>query len=529
MISPIRSYPGEGDSSFLIFPLFLQGVKSQVSLARLFLLEGRQQAPASASSRQVENTMKNLLPVSYTEEMNFLTLTELGYLIKSTIQSSLGDEYRITAEIAQINCNYSSGHCYLYLVEKQGDVTTAKMRATIWARDFREIGNKFYAITGQRLQAGMRILMLARVNYHEVHGLSLNIRDIDPRYTLGEMALRRREIIDRLAKEGILEKNRQLVLPPVIQKIAVISSETAAGYGDFLSRLNNNPYGYKFHPRLFRAYMQGEKAEESIQSALKKCVASGDRFEAIVIVRGGGSVVDLQCFDSYPLAKMIALSPLPVLTGIGHERDETVSDRVANKRLITPTAVAEFIIYTAKRFEDTIDNLGHKLMMRTKALLEREDHHVADMSKGLKRHAEQFFKAANNTLRNNIYLLQTHSLAILKTPLVDLKGYEGRLKNAGRGLIKSSHQKLRDYRKVLSVHPGHVISMQSQRLGHCETKIRLLDPRNILKRGYSITYLSGEILKDTGPVKKNDIINTRLYNGAIISMVQSIGENEENG
>jgi exodeoxyribonuclease VII large subunit len=460
--------------------------------------------------------------------MNALTLGELAGLIKSTIQSSLNDEYWVTAEIAQINYNYNSGHCYLDLAEKQNDATTAKMRAAIWASNFRQINNNFRTITGQELQSGMKILMLARVNFHEVHGLSLNIRDIDPRYTLGEMALKRRQIIERLTKEGIIDKNRQLDLPPVLQKIAVISSMSAAGYGDFQSRLNNNPYGYRFYHRLFQAHMQGEKAEESIGEALKKCIALSARFEVIVIIRGGGSIVDLHCFDSYPLAKLIALSPLPVFTGIGHERDETVIDRVANQRLITPTAVAEFLIYAAKKFEDSVDNLGQRLIIRTNTLLEREKHSVNYFADNLKRHAKHYFKTAANTLKNNSYLLQTNALAALKTPFVDLKAYEGRLKNSGSVLLKNSGQKLKDYRKVLEVHPWHMLSIQSQKIEHYETKIGLLDPHNILSRGYSITFLNGKILKGTGRIRKGDIINTRLHEGAITSIVESTGENEKN-
>ena len=460
--------------------------------------------------------------------MNVLTLGELAYLIKSTIQSSLNDEYWVAAEIAQINYNYNSGHCYLDLAEKQNDATTAKMRAAIWASNFRQINNNFRTMTGQELQSGMKILMLARVTFHEVHGLSLNIRDIDPRYTLGEMALKRRQIIERLTKEGIIEKNRQLGLPPVLQKIAVISSMSAAGYGDFQSRLNNNPYGYRFYHRLFQAHMQGEKAEESILGALKKCIALRAHFEVIVIIRGGGSIVDLHCFDSYPLAKLIALSPLPVFTGIGHERDETVIDRVANQRLITPTAVAEFLIYAAKKFEDSVDNLRQRLLIRTNTLLEREEHSVNNFAESLKRHAKHYFKTATNTLKNNIYLLQTNALAALKTPFVDLKAYEGRLKNAGNVLLKNSGRKLKDYRKVLGVHPWHMLSIQSQKIENYETKIDLLDPHNVLSRGYSITCLNGKILKGTGRVRKGDIINTRLHEGSITSIVESTGGNEKN-
>jgi len=468
------------------------------------------------------------VPVSYTKKMDFLTLGELAFLIKSAIQSSLSEEYWVTAEVAQINCNYSSGHCYLDLVEKRDDVTIAKMRATIWASNFSQISNNFYAATGQELQIGMKILMLARVNYHEVHGLSVNIKEIDPRYTLGEMALKRREVIERLTREGLIEKNRQLNLPPVIQKIAVISSVTAAGYGDFLSRLNNNSYGYKFYHRLFQAYMQGEKTEDSIGDALKKCVKLRGHFEVIVIVRGGGSRADLHCFDSYRLARMIALSPIPVFTGIGHERDETVVDRVANRRLITPTAVAEFLIYTAKQFEDGIDVLRHRLITRTRTLVEQEGQRVNNFAEGLRSQAKHYFKTVNNALRNNIYLLQTRALATLKTHLINLKEYEGRLKSSSKDLLRTGGQKLKDYRRALAVHPGHMISIQSQKIDNCEMRINLLDPQNVLRRGFSITFLNGKILKEVTWVKKDDIISTRLYDGSIISTVESTGKDEGN-
>lgn len=457
--------------------------------------------------------------------MNYLSLSELSGLIKSTIHYTLNEDFWVTAEIAQINQHYDSGHCYLDLVEKQEDTVTARMRATIWASSFRLISSSFRAVTGQDLQAGMKILMLARVTYHEVHGLSLNVRDIDPRYTLGEMALKRRQIIERLTKEGIIDRNRQIPLPDVIQKIAVISSVTAAGYGDFLSRLNNNPYGYKFSCRLFQTYMQGEKAEESILNALKKCMKLEKHFDAILIIRGGGSTVDLHCFDSYPLAQIIALSPLPVFTGIGHERDETVADRVANIRLITPTAVAEFLISTAKQFEDSINELRHRLRTRTNTLVEREKHHLQNLAESLTGNSKHYLKAAISELRSNIYLLQTRTLATLKTPLVNLKGYEGKLRNAGEGLIKNNHRKMADFRKILNVHPGHLLSLQSRKLENYETMICLLDPLNILKRGYSITYLNGKVLKDTAAVMEDDVINTRLHNGTIASIVAGIEEN----
>jgi exodeoxyribonuclease VII large subunit len=460
--------------------------------------------------------------------MDYLTLRELTYLIKSTIDSTLPDEYWVTAEVSQISCHLNSGHCYMEIVEKQGNATAAKMRANIWARDFRQISVNFRNLTGQELQAGMKILMLARVTYHEVHGLSLNIRDIDPRYTLGEMALKRKEIIEKLTKEGIIDRNRSLPLPPVLQNIAVISSATAAGYGDFINRLDNNPYGYKFSHKLFQSYVQGERAEESILKALKQCKRIRNYLDAVVIIRGGGSTFDLHCFDSYLLAKEIALFPLPVFTGIGHERDETVADRVANKRLITPTAVAEFFISRAKEFEENIDTLRHQLVIRTNSLLDREKHALRSFTEGLSSHTKHYLSEISHRLRNNISLLHSNALTALRTPAINLKEYEGRLETAGAVVVRNNYQKLKDFTKILQVHPKHMLTMQSKTLEQFESTIKYLDPLNILKRGYSITYLNSKALRNITTVKKADIIDTRLHDGTITSTVESI-EEDKNG
>lgn len=204
--------------------------------------------------------------------MNFIKLSELSAIIKSSISFNFPDEYWVIAEIAQINLHTNSGHCYIDLVEKQDDSIIAKMRANIWSSTYRIVVNNFRKITGQELQAGMKILILVKVTYHDIHGLSLNIKDIDPQYTLGEMALKRKQVIEQLTKEGLIDLNKKLLLPPVIQNIAVISSTDAAGYGDFSSRLENNPYRYKFYYKLFPAYVQGEKADESIRLALNSCI-----------------------------------------------------------------------------------------------------------------------------------------------------------------------------------------------------------------------------------------------------------------
>src|SRR4030067_2444441 len=429
--------------------------------------------------------------------MDYLTLRELTYLIKSTIDLTLPDEYWVTGEVSQINCH------------------------------LRQISVNFRNLTGKELQAGMKILMLARVTYHEVHGLSLNIRDIDPRYTLGEMALKRKEIIEKLKKEGIIDRNRSLPLPPVLQNIAVISSATAAGYGDFINRLDNNPYGYKFSHKLFQSYVQGERAEESLLNALKQCKRLRNYLDAVVIIRGGGSAFDLQCFDTYLLAKEIALFPLPVLTGIGHERDETVADRVANKRLITTTAVAEFFISRAKEFEDNIDTLRHQLVIRTNSLLDREKQTLRSFAEGLSSYTKHYLTGISHRLRNNISLLHSHALTALRTPAINLKEYEGRLESAVAVVVRNNYQNLKDFTKVLQEHVNHILKMQLTTLEHLGSTIKYLDPLNVLKRGYSITYLNGKVLRDIIAVKKADIIDTRLHDGTITSTVESIEEDKK--
>ena len=281
------------------------------------------------------------------------SLYELNNIIKSAIGYALPDTYWVVAEIADIKLN-QKGHCYLELVEKEDSKIIAQVKANIWAYEYRKLSLKFQAVTNESLRPGMKVLLLVAVTFHEVYGLSLNVKDIDPSYTMGEMALKKREVIERLTKEGLMELNKSLSLPIVPQRIAVISSPTAAGYGDFFDHLDNNPYGYKFIHILFPALMQGAEAEQSIISALRKVRQKRDLFDVLVIIRGGGSVIDLNCFDSYNLASQVAQLPLPVITGIGHEKDDTVVDMTAHTKMKTPTAVAEFLISGLRSFEENV-------------------------------------------------------------------------------------------------------------------------------------------------------------------------------
>ena len=398
------------------------------------------------------------------------------YELNSTIRQALNDVFPdscwVTAEIADAKCN-QRGHCYLELVEKDGDSTIAQIKATIWAYDYRKLSHKFQSATGETLKPGMKIMLLAAVTFHEVYGLSLNVKDIDPTYTMGDMARKKKEVIERLIKEGLMDLNKDLPLPLVPQRIAVVSSATAAGYGDFINQIDNNPYGYGFIHVLFPALMQGQEAEKSIISSMNKIKRHKHLFDAVVLIRGGGSVIDLNCFDGYPLTSYMAKFPLPIITGIGHEKDDSVADMVAHTRMKTPTAVAEFLISGVRSFEESIVDCQNRMIIYTERLLKDARYRLNAVLQGLNLIPVRISAIANKLL-------------VLK-----------------RDLTAGARQ---------------FVLNEDSRLRGMEQAVRLLDPVNLLRRGYSITRHKGKILKDASLVKNGDVLDTRLYEGNIMSI-----------
>jgi exodeoxyribonuclease VII large subunit len=401
-----------------------------------------------------------------------LSLYELNQLIKSIFNTALPQTFLVTAEIASLDVK---NHCFLTLVDKDKETIRAEIKAVIWAGAYRTLSAEFRKAAGIELGKGIKILFKASVDFHERYGLKLNIINIDPSYTIGELAIRRKEILERLTQEGLKDKNKQLEFPLVPQKIGIISSATAAGYEDLLNHLKNNPYGYKFHCTLYEAIMQGDKAEASIINALNQSRHDASHLDVLVIVRGGGGQADLHCFDNYEIAKTIAFLPLPVISGIGHERDITVVDEVSNTRAKTPTAAADLIITRVKDFEDRIDSLSHSLA-----------------------------HAANKITAN---LKETLSFFI--------KNFESSIKNE---LLNSYHM-LDAFTKGLNF-SFKIIQAEQERLRSKENNINHLNPRNVLKRGYSITYKNGKAVKSESEVKTGDRLKTTLYEGELISKVE---------
>lgn len=449
-------------------------------------------------------------------ETDRLSLLELTGLIKAAI-SGVAMDYWVAAEISSVNVQRNSRHCYLDLVEKRDDALIAQMRATIWARDFTRIDREFRRATGRTLEPGMKLLMRARPTYHEIYGLSLTINDVDPAYTLGGIELLRKKIIDRLTLEGVINDNRSLELPLVPKRIAVVSSATAAGYGDFMRRLKDNPHGYEFEVGLFEAFMQGEQAERSVLEAMAR--ARKGQFDMLAIIRGGGSQADLQCFDSYELARAVATFPIPVLAGIGHERDETVLDFVANRKMITPTATADFIVRLVADFEREVDSLAVRLVEDVRGLIRDEANTLERFTRDIVANTRALVTARAHALGLMTHKFRYGAVQLIgrKAALIDRTA--DALGHVTVRAINKHEARVERISDALGHISARVIGRHTERVGRMELSVKLLDPEVVLGRGYSITYMGGRALKDAAHAAKDEIITTRLYKGVITSSV----------
>ena len=404
--------------------------------------------------------------------MKTLTLFELNQLVSELISCELADEYWVEAELSEVR--EVRGHCYMELIQKDVFASTpvARASARCWKNTWAKLRPKFESVAHEQLHSGMKVLLRVYANFHEAYGFSWIVTDINPEYTMGDMARRRQEIIKKLHEEGIFDMQKELNLPMFAQRIAVISSETAAGYGDFCNQLNNNDYGFRFITRLFPATMQGEQVEQSVIAALNKIYNDAAKFDVVVIIRGGGATADLSGFDTLTLAENVAQFPLPVITGIGHDRDESIIDMVSHTRVKTPTAAATFLI----------DHLAK--------VLERIEQAQANMVRLVERR------------------LALEQLRISRTAQ-RLPALFAKVKTEQEARIDKFGQRL----KMQIFQMQHHMQLLEQR-------VEALNPERLLQRGYSITLHNGRIVRSASQLKNGDEITTRLKEGTIKSIIR---------
>ena len=436
----------------------------------------------------------------------WVSLYELNSLVREIIECQMPNEYWVEAELSE--CRESRGHCYMELIQKdkQNATPIARASAKCWASKWIIIRPYFERTTGQQLHAGMKVLLKVYPQFHEAYGFSWIVTDIDPTYTLGDMARKRQEIIRQLKEEGVFNLQKELQLPLFCQHIAVISSETAAGYGDFCNQLADNPYGFQFRTQLVPAIMQGEGVEQSIINALERifdytrgqerCI-SVCNFDCVVIIRGGGATSDMSGFDTLALAENVANFPLPIITGIGHDRDESILDMVSHTRVKTPTAAASLLIDHLKTVLDTLNDAQERLIYSTRQKLTTLNVQLSTLSEAIPR----LFS-----------IVRTRQEASLDT-------YYQRILSRIQQRSVTSQGDIRHLKQRLQTALDRRLTSEHHRLQLMEEKAKSLDPTLLLRRGYSITLKDGKAVRDAQALQKGDEIETRLGNGLIRSTV----------
>lgn len=431
------------------------------------------------------------------ESVASITLSELNKTIASLVMSSPATQnVWVVAELSDVAVR--GGHCYMELLEKdERGQQLAKARGVIWANNYRRIDANFFVATGQRFASGIKVMLRVSASMHPLYGLSLVVSDVNPDYTMGDLLRRRREIIQRLTEEGVIEMNRSLEWPDHIWRIAVVSAPGAAGYGDFLDQLLRNPSGLRFNVRLFSAIMQGERAPSSVISALETIALECEQWDCVVIIRGGGATSDLQAFEDYELAAAVAQFPLPVIIGIGHERDVTVLDSVAKMRVKTPTAAAEWLVGEAES---------------QLALLHR--------------YATTILRLTTDTLTASREQLSYYEGLLPVAPVSAVSMQEARLRQALSTLREISTRRLSPQMERLTMMSGNlstltaaVLARQQDYLKSRQELVEALSPMAVLRRGYSITRVAGRTIKSTSEVAEGAEVTTVLANGTIRSKV----------
>lgn len=437
------------------------------------------------------------------EQKKHFSLRELQLAVRERLAEAFPLPVWVAAEISEMKVNYS-GHCYLELVEKGGanGVPAAKASAVIWRSHYGPIASYFASKTGQQLSVGMKVLVRVTISYHELYGLSFQIQDIDPTYTVGDWEQQRQQTIARLREEGVWEMNRELGVPSVPQRVAVVSSANAAGYQDFCKEIARS--AYRVELTLFDAFMQGHGAEDSIIEALERVADRADEFDVVALIRGGGSQSDLACFNSYRLCAHVAQFPLPVVTGIGHDKDESVADMVAARRLKTPTAVAAWVVEELSEFDGELEALGQ----------------------AVERCAREFLTSERQRLERNAAMIATQSLGATRRLELTLERYRSELRRASEKLLADERNRTTRAEENLRRATDYFVRSERDRLGAMAQAVSARDPQRIMALGFAVVSLGGRAVSDASQVATGAEVAIRLAKGELKAKITDNGKND---
>jgi exodeoxyribonuclease VII large subunit len=455
------------------------------------------------------------------------TLTEVANSIRKTIADRYTSGYWIKAEINKLNVYAKSGHCFPELVYKNEGKIECEMRATLWKNDFDRIQKNFLNTVQEPLKDGIKVLLFASISYEPKYGLSLIIRDIDPSFSLGELEREKKECIERLQKEGLFGKNKLVPLALLPKRIAVLSVETSKGYQDFKKVMDENIFGYRFFHMLFPAVLQGDASIKTLKNQLNRIKKVKHHFDAVAIIRGGGADVGLSSFNNYSLAKAVSQFPLPVFTGIGHSTNLTVTEMVAYQSAITPTELADFFLQKFHNFAVPVQRAEEIILSEPFEILKNEKqvfNHTTKLFQSLTRERLNELQHELKAVSRSLLTETKHGLISEKRNLFQLNN---QLKRAGKEHVKHHAQILNQNLQTLKKEIHHTVTRQHETLRNTEKIIQLVDPMNVVKRGYSITTLDGKLLRSVTDLKEGLVLETLLSDGSILSHIQKIKPKNE--
>ena len=452
-------------------------------------------------------------------EKQVFTLQQVVRSIKKTLEDRYTQNYWVKAEMHKLN-RYPSGHAFPELVQKDDNKIVAQITGTIWKQQLERINTKFIEVVKEPLKEGTTLLLLVKINYSETFGLGLQILDIDPSFSLGELQKQREETLRKLAKEGLLNLNQKLHFPLLPKRVAIISADSSKGLSDFMQVLQENEKSYFIFTHLFNAYLQGDVAVQSIISALKKIKRVKDHFDIVIIVRGGGAEVGMTCYNNYDLCKAIAEFPLPVLTGIGHSTNLNVAEMVSFRNEITPTKLAEFLLQTFREFEQETKRLNREMIAHSLQLIDKTKQDFNGQVRVFKHASLRFTDSLKNELNQQIIELKNTTRYFLKNENDAILSLKNDYRIVTKEIITAERNTLSLISKPIKGSLLHFFERKESDLEQLEKTINILNPSNVLQRGYSLTLLNGKILSTKNKPKKGDLIESKTNSLTLFSRVE---------